>query len=241
MSDASLDVDEPGSGGQSAAAPAVRGTTVERIVRHLREGILNSRYAPGQRLIEADLTRDLGVSRGPLREAFRRLSAEGLIETVPNRGALVRRLTRRETLDLFQIRIELEALGARLAAATIAERDIRSAFETAIAPIWSDAPRLSQMAYLEENKRFHDAVVGASGNCQLVQIHRQLQLPLIMFHVSGALDAGVLSHSVTEHREIAAAILAGDADAAAAAMRRHLTRAMAVVRDTRNGDFRAET
>ena len=59
---------------------------------HLKDGILAGRYAPGQRLIEADLTRDLGVSRGPLREAFRKLTAEGLIESVPNKGAVVRRL-----------------------------------------------------------------------------------------------------------------------------------------------------
>jgi|FEC22Drversion2_1045045.scaffolds.fasta_scaffold00846_9 DNA-binding GntR family transcriptional regulator len=238
MNETPLDVGEPGSGSLPPALPGVRGTTVERIVKHLREGILNSRYAPGQRLIEADLTRDLGVSRGPLREAFRRLSAEGLIETVPNRGALVRRLTRREALELFQIRIELEALGARLAATNMAERDIRSAFEAAIGPIWSEAPRLSQIAYLEENKRFHDAVIGASGNCQLVGIHRQLQLPLIMVHVSGALDAAVLAHSVAEHRQIAAAILAGDGSAADLEMRRHLERAFALVRDIRDGDFR---
>lgn len=241
MSDAILDLDESAAPGQAAGMPGVRGTTVDRVVQHLRDGILNSRYAPGQRLIEADLTRDLGVSRGPLREAFRRLSAEGLVEMVPNRGALVRRLTRRETLELFQIRTELEALGARLAAANMADRANRQAFETAIAPIWSDAPRLSQMAYLEENKRFHDAVIGASGNCQLVQIHRQLQLPLIMFQVSGALSADVLSHSVAEHREMASAILAGDAGAADAEMRRHLSRALELVRDTREGDFRAES
>lgn len=228
---------------ESAPSPAPssatgRGTTVERIVRHLREGILNSRYAPGQRLIEADLTRDLGVSRGPLREAFRRLSAEGLVETVPNRGALVRRLSRQETLELFQIRVELEALGARLAAENIAVPAIRDAFEAAVVPIWSDAPRLSQLAYLDENKRFHDAVVGAGGNCQLVQIHRQLQLPLIMFQVSGALDAAILSRSVAEHRRIARAILAGDAREADRSMRLHLTRALDLVRSTDTGDFR---
>lgn len=219
-----------------------RGTTVERVVRHLREGILNSRYSPGQRLIEADLTRDLGVSRGPLREAFRRLSAEGLLETVPNRGALVRRLSLQETVELFQIRTELEALAARLAAGNMAEPEIRAAFEAAIDPIWAEAPRLSPMAYLEENKRFHDAIVEASGNCQLATLHRQLQLPLIMFQVSGGLTADMLCRSVSEHRDIARAILNGDSGEAETALRGHLDRATALTRHMPASTFRpAET
>jgi DNA-binding GntR family transcriptional regulator len=217
-----------------------RGTTVERVVRHLREGILNSRYAPGQRLIEADLTRDLGVSRGPLREAFRRLSAEGLLETVPNRGALVRRLTLKETVELFQIRTELEALAIRLAAQNMEEPEIKAAFEAAIAPIWAETARLSPMAYLEENKLFHDAIVGASGNCQLAILHRQLQLPLIMFQVSGGLTADMLCRSVSEHRDIANAILAGDAKGAEAALRGHLERATELTRHMPASTFRAE-
>jgi len=221
--------------------PRNRGTTVERVVQHLREGILNSRYSPGQRLIEADLTRDLGVSRGPLREAFRRLSAEGLIETVPNRGALVRRLSQTETVELFQIRTELEALAARLAAQNMSEPEIRAAFEDAIAPIWAEAPRLSAMAYLEENKLFHDAIVGASGNCQLANLHRQLQLPLIMFQVSGGLSADMLCRSVTEHREIAKAILAGNSKAAEAALRGHLERAAELTLQMPVSTFRTET
>lgn len=217
-----------------------RGTTVERIVTHLREGILMSRYAPGQRLIEADLTRDLGVSRGPLREAFRRLSAEGLIETVPNRGALVRRLSLTEAIELFEIRTELEALAARLAARNMSDPDVRAAFESAIAGIWVDSPRLSAMSYLEENKQFHDAIVAASGNCQLVQLHRQMQLPLIMFQVSSGLTAEILSRSVSEHRAIAKAIMEGDPAGAQAALRDHLERASELTRQMPTSTFRSD-
>ncbi|MFD2857263.1 GntR family transcriptional regulator [Seohaeicola zhoushanensis] len=92
------------------------GAKGESVVQALRTAIHGGRYVPGQRLVEADLTSELGVSRSLLREAFRILSAEGLIETVPNRGALVKRLSRREAMELFEIRMELEALSARLAA-----------------------------------------------------------------------------------------------------------------------------
>jgi DNA-binding GntR family transcriptional regulator len=202
-----------------------RGGTVERVLDYLRDGILNSRFAPGQRLIEADLSRDLGVSRGSLREAFRRLSAEGLIQLVPNRGAVVRRLSLRETMELFQIRRELEGLAARLAALNIGDPEVRKAFDAAIVPIWNEEPRLSSVAYLDENKQFHDAVMAASGNIQLTVVSQQLQLPLIMSQLSNALTAEILRESVCEHRLIANAVLAGNPAAAEAAMRKHLDRA----------------
>jgi DNA-binding GntR family transcriptional regulator len=202
-----------------------RGSTVEHIVAHLREGILYGRYAPGQRLIEADLTRDLSVSRGPVREAFRRLSAEGLVESIPNRGAVVRRLTKKETHELFDIRAALEVLSARLAAGNIAAPGVRPRFEQSIAPIWSDLPRNAPSAYLDENKFFHQAVADASGNEQLASLIAQMQLPLIMFQLSGALTPDILAQSNAEHRAIARAILAGDAATASAAMQAHLSRA----------------
>lgn len=210
---------------EDAPAARARGSTVDRVVDHLKEGILYGRYAPGQRLIEADLTRELGVSRGPLREAYRRLSAEGLIESVPNRGAIVRRLSFKETHELFQIRSALEALAAQLAAENIGAPGVRAQFEAAIAPIWSDLPRNTPSAYLDENKMFHQAVADASGNDQLTALTRQMQLPLIMFQLSGALTPDVLAKSNAEHRAVAEAILAGDGASAAAAMRAHLARA----------------
>jgi len=206
--------------------PAGRGGTVDRLVEGLRDGILNSRYAPGQRLIEADLRRDFGVSRGPLREAFRRLSAEGLLQIVPNRGALVRRLSYEEMIELFQIRTALEALAVRLAAQVTGSNEGRRVdFEKAIAPIWNDAPRLSGPAYHEENWNFHQSILDVCGNQQLAELSRQLQLPLIMLQLSGAMTPAMYEESVVEHRTIAHAILAGDPDAAEWALRDHLGRA----------------
>jgi DNA-binding GntR family transcriptional regulator len=215
-----------------------RGTTVERVFAHLKDGILNGRYAPGQRLIEADLTRDLGVSRGPLREAFRRLSAEGLVESVPNRGAIVRRLSRRQTRELFQIRSALESLAVRLAAANAADPEVRARFEAAIAPIWSNTPRHAAATYLDENRLFHQAVADASGNEQLSALCRQLQLPLIMFQLSGALTPETLARSNAEHRAIAEAVLRGDGEAAAGIMGAHLDRARRFADDLPTSIFR---
>src|ERR1700733_7756520 len=91
-----------------------RGQTVEDIVGRLREAIFAGRIVPGQRLIANDLTEQLGVGRGSIREAFQRLAADGLLDIVPNRGAIVRRLSRDSVRELFQIRVNLEGLGSRL-------------------------------------------------------------------------------------------------------------------------------
>lgn len=202
-----------------------RGSAVEHIVSALFDGLMEYRYAPGQRLIEADITRQFNVSRGTVREAFRRLAADGLIEIVPNRGAVVRRLSQRDLTELFEIRCELEGLAARLSARNMADEQSRAVFEDATAMIWDDAPRLRVPNYLEENARFHEAVLSASGNRQLINVSRQFQLPVIMSQVSALLTPQTLERSLVEHRGIARAIVAGDAEAAEYRMREHLGRA----------------
>lgn len=205
-----------------------RGAMVDRLAEGLREGILNNRYAPGQRLIEAELTRDFGVSRGPLREAFRRLDAEGLLQIVPHRGAVVRKLSYEETFELFQIRRALEPLAACLAAEAIDRDGNRRRFEAAIAPIWSEAPRLDS-SYQKENRRFHLSIFDICGNAQLAGLRSQLQLPLLMLQLNPAKTPDMYRVSVLDHRGIAAAILRGDGDAAETAMRRHLERGLQIL------------
>jgi DNA-binding GntR family transcriptional regulator len=205
------------------AEPA-HGETVTHIVARIRDDILTRRVAPGERLVESDLTRRFDVSRGPIREALRRLAAEGFIEHAPNRGAVVRRLSAKDVEELFQIRAELEALAARMAAAAAADPVKRKQFEAAIAPIYSEGPRIP-FDYLVENADFHAAVMDLAGNRQLRDLSLRLHLPLIMAQVSDALIPAALEASVREHRALAAAILAQDQTAADAAMRAHLGRA----------------
>lgn len=200
------------------------------VADYLSSAILNGRFVPGQRLVESELTSNLGVSRGPVREAFRRLSAAGLIEIVPNRGAVVRRLSMIEALGLFEIRTELEALAARRAAENMKDPCFRETFEKAISPIWSVEPRHSTADYLQENQRFHAAVIAAAANGQLIKLNEQMHLSLIMAQISASLSSQVIAASLHEHRTIAAAILAGDGAAADQAIREHLYRAQEFMR-----------
>ncbi len=220
---------EPTPGGRKARAapdPPAHGATVAFIVARLREDILAGRLQPGSRLTEGGLTAQFAVSRGPVREALRRLSADGLIEHRPHRGATVRRLTEREIRELFLIRIEMEALAARLAAAADAP-DRRARFVALIEPIYSEAPR-NACDYLKENAAFHDAVMALADNLELRDLAGRLQLPLIMAQVGDVLTPLVLEASVREHRSIAAAIVDRDPAAASARMREHLERAAAL-------------
>jgi DNA-binding GntR family transcriptional regulator len=223
----------PAGRGRARVAPTApaHGATVAFIVERLREEILAGRLEPGSRLVESDLTARFAVSRGPVREALRRLSADGLIEHRPHRGAVVQRLTEREMRELFSIRIEMEALAARLAAAADAP-DRRARFIASIEPIYSDGGR-NPCDYLRENAAFHDAVMALADNRELRNLAARLQLPLIMAQVGDVLTAPVLAASVREHRLIAEAILKRDPVAASARMRAHLGRAAAVALEER--------
>jgi len=212
--------------GLRAPVPPAHGATVAFIVERLREAILAGRLEPGSRLVESDLTSRFGVSRGPVREALRRLNADGLIEHWPHRGAVVRRLTEREIRELFAIRIEMEALAARLAAAADAPAR-RARFVASIRPIYADAPR-NPCEYLNENAAFHDSVMALADNLALRDLAARLQLPLIMAQVGDVLTPAVLNASVQEHRAVAQAILDQDPEAASARMRAHLERAAAL-------------
>jgi len=222
-----------------ATQPPAHGTTVEFIVEGLREDILAGRLAPGFRLVEGDLTARFAVSRGPVREALRRLSAEGLIEHRPHRGALVRRLSAGAIRELFQIRVELESLAARLAAESV-DAEARARFAEAIRPISDDRKRQAP-DYLTENAAFHDALMALAGNQQLRELATRLHLPLIMAQVGDILTAEALEASVGEHRAIAAAVLERDPEAAASRMRAHLERAAALALAQRAAGQAGET
>lgn len=203
---------------------AVRATVVQQVVDALRAGVRDGRYAPGQRLVEGDLTRELGVSRGPLREALGRLHAEGIIEVEPFRSAVVRKLSRREVVDLFQVRAVLEGEAARLAATRIDVGDSRERLLAQLARLAEFKDRYDPVRYMEENTRFHDLIVDISGNKMLATLVHQLHTHTFRLQFRNLLDAASKDLSMAEHDDVATALLNGDGRAAERAMRRHVRR-----------------
>lgn len=193
-----------------------RGGTVDYVVERIREALLSGRLALGQRLIEADMTQEFGISRGPWREAMRRLAAEGIVELVPNRGALVRRLSRQDIIDRFRIRQSLEGLAASLTASRMTEPGQRERFRAALQLPGPKAPDAE--APRAANFRLHRAIAEGAGNPQLLELITQLWGA----ELRGPEHAAYWRESAAEHARIVDAILAGDPVAAEQAMRQHL-------------------
>lgn len=214
-------------------------TVVEYAIEAIRHGILEGHYAPGQRLIEGELTDVLGVSRGPLREALRRLAADGLVEIEPFRGAAVSRLTRAELADTLTVREMLEGLAARLAAERIAVPGNRAKANAALGTLKRAAGSADPSAYLEENDQFHNLIVDLSGNAVLGRQIAQLQLPTLRSAFFRLFDAALQTASLAQHREIIDAILSGDAARAERTMRSHVRRTIEIARRLPDGLFRA--
>lgn len=199
------------------------GDTVERTAEILKARILDGGLAPGQRLISRDLMNELGVSRGSLREAFHLLAADRLVELVPNRGAIVRRLTASDVTHLFQIREALEGHAARLAADSIDTGGARPSFAALAEEGRQYRGHPDMPAFVSYNRRFHQAIVAMSGNAELAELIDRYQLAVFMHLLRRSVGSVRLTQeSVDQHDAIARAILSGDGSAAYNAMRAHL-------------------
>lgn len=199
------------------------GETVGKIVQLLKEQILDGRLAPGQRLISTDLVEQFGVSRGPLREAFRQLDAERLVDVEPNRGAIVRRLGATEVKELYEIRIALEGFAARLAAEKINEGNNRAELEAVLEKGRRHKLNPVFAAFISDNRDFHQAIVRICGNPELGMLIDKYQQPVFMIQLRQIIGTDqVIAHALDEHEAIAQGILSGSPEAAYLAMRTHL-------------------
>ena len=196
-------------------------TLRERVHDHLKQEILANRYAPGSELLEVPLSRELGVSRGPIREALHRLEAEGLVEITPRRGAVVISLTKRDFLEAYQVREALEALAVRLAVARLTEVELAHA-EALIERMAEHAASGDMDAFFEENTAFHATFVEASGNGKLVEFYGRLMAQMGPYRRPSARLRGSVEQSIAEHRAIVSAARDRDADRAVEMLVRHI-------------------
>lgn len=215
---------------------ADEGSTVEAIADRLRDAISTGVFNAGQRLVEAEITREFGVSRGPLREAFRRLAAEGLVDLQHHRGARVRKLSRAEVMALYEVREVLEGLAARLAARRVRDGGSDPRPLSRLVEDMDEAlDRGALGRYVQLNKDFHDQLVALADNPTLAGLVRQLQIPLFRLQFRNLVDTASLRLGQSDHHAIAAAVARGDEEAADWAMRNHIGRSRAdttVLHDT---------
>ena len=191
------------------------------VQQEIERAILAGEYPPGSKLIEATLAERMGVSRGPVREAFRMLEEAGLLRNEKNRGVFVRAIPIEEAAEIFDLRAVMDELVGRLLAKNITPpqlkelKEIVDAMEKAVKA--EDAPNYHLL-----NLRFHDRLVEMAGNHKLTSIYRKLIKELSLFRRLNLADSLLMPVSVSEHRQILKAIAAGDAEAAGRAMFDHV-------------------
>ena len=195
-------------------------TLSQRVYAHLREEILTDRLSPGTELSEVALSRELEISRGPIREAIGRLAAEGLIKVRPRRRAEVRALSSQEFTDACQVREALEILAVRLAVPRLTDADL-SYLEQVTNRMAEYARRQSIEDFLAANEEFHEILCQLSGNAKLQEVRHRLEGEIGRFQPATPVLGSTLDQAVAEHRAILAAIRLGDADQAAALTAAH--------------------
>ncbi len=193
-----------------AIEPIQRRPLHEEAVGRLRDRIVQGSLAPGARLNERLLCAQLGISRTPLREAFKLLAAEGLIELLPNRGAMVARLDPERLKHSFAVMGALEALAGELACARASAESI-DAVKRLHADMVAAHARGDLAAYFSFNQAIHLKLVEASGNPVLVQTYRQLNANVRRARYMANLSAERWDAAMREHEEILAAFAARDA------------------------------
>jgi DNA-binding GntR family transcriptional regulator len=193
------------------------------VVQWIVAAILAGRMVPAQKLIEADISAALGISRGPVREALKRLEAQGVVTLSRHRGAYVRAFTRAEMEDLLVILDALTAVMARAAAEAVALGADDAAMRRAQAQLegWGAS---GHDGLIVQRRHFYDALIAIGGNGQLAAVMPLLRIHLLRLQVQPFFGSGDLADRTGEYAAITAAVLAGDAGRAERAMRHHMRR-----------------
>jgi DNA-binding GntR family transcriptional regulator len=211
------------------AAPKIKATpaaaeepvSVGAVVEWIRERIRRGRLVPGQRLVEADIMRELSASRSRVREALQRLSTEGLVTIEEFRGASVKQFSRDEIRQIYRARMALEAQAAR----DFAESDAAD-LKRRLASVQQELNALEHTGDHERfarlNDEWHRLIIQGSGNSYIAMFVERLRVPIYRLLFSTFYSAQRIDRANADHRRITEAILAGRGKDAERFMREHI-------------------
>ena len=197
-------------------------STPDRVADAISKGILMRRFTVGQRLVEADLTRDLGVSRSTVREALRILASSGVVDLTPHRGAVIRSLDREDAASLLGVLEVLTGLAARLAAANIQIGNNAKRFEAAAQKLIEANTPEALDRVLDERANYYKVMFDIANSGELNRVLPQARAHLFRAQFYHSLTTTDLRSMVAEYRAITEAILEGDQAKAEARTRKHL-------------------
>jgi phosphonate utilization transcriptional regulator len=223
----------PADPAPAATIAILRSNSLPTLVqKEIERMILAGELAVGAKLNEVALAERLGVSRGPVREAFRALEESGLVRQEKNRGVFVRQVSVEEAEEIYEVRAALdEWVGRRVARSANAEqvRELKAIVER----MERAATKHDADAWHALNLEFHDRLVGFAGNAKLLATYRRLVNELNLYRRQTLAQRGALPHFTREHRDIVAKIAAGNAIAAGKALHDHVIGSRERMRQTR--------
>jgi DNA-binding GntR family transcriptional regulator len=193
----------------------------EQVADRLRPMLVEGAIPPGAKLNERELAAVLRVSRTPLREAIKMLAAEGLVELVPNRGAMAVSLSEVDVRNTFEVMAGLEALSGELAAQRITEHEL-AAIRTLQAEMMAAYARRDLPAYYRLNGQIHGAINAAAKNRVLTTMYRQLNARLQALRYRSNLDEAKWKRAALEHEQMIEALAARDGAGMRALLLAHL-------------------
>ncbi len=197
-------------------------TLREKILETIRDAILKGTLKAGEKVAEPELAERFGISRTPIREAFRQLESEGYLTVIPRKGAVVASLSERDIEEFYSIKSILEGYAARMAAENLSDKDIER-LETI-------NERLHQLAiggdiktFFKIHNEFHDLFIRAAGNEKLFELIGQLGLKFNRLRMASLSLPGRMDISVQEHKKILQAFRQHDGEAADNLVRKNAT------------------
>jgi DNA-binding GntR family transcriptional regulator len=193
----------------------------EQVARRLRQMLVEGRIAPGAKLNERELAEVLQVSRTPLREAIKMLAAEGLVELLPNRGAIAVSLSETDVRHTFEVMAGLEALSGELAARRITDAELAE-IEAMHFEMMAAYTRRDLSNYYRLNALIHNAINAAAKNPVLTATYNQVNARLQALRFRSNQDGDKWKRAIREHERMIAALAARDATAMRETLQQHL-------------------
>jgi DNA-binding GntR family transcriptional regulator len=189
---------------------ALREHSLTAVVQHeIERMILAGELGPGERLNEKAVADALKVSRGPVREACRALAELGFVQLIPNRGVFIKKLTKADAIEVYDLRAGLTGLASQLLAPVITAEHI-DRLEGFVGEMEQAAESADFQRFYPINLEFHDYIVRSTGNARLMKLYRGLVKEFHLFRTHGLVQRASLLESNREHREIVAALKAKD-------------------------------
>ncbi len=193
----------------------------EIVYEELKREILVGEISPGTRMMEIELADEMGVSRTPVREAIRKLEKEGLVTIEPRKGAYASDVSIKDMVDVLEVREDLEAMAAAMAAQKVNKDEKQALIEATMEYKEAvESERTEDIIRCDE--KFHQLIVNYSGNKTLIQLFSQVQELALRFRYLYYDDFSRYERMPMEHREIEEAILSGDYEKARVAAGEHV-------------------